>query len=120
MVTDVDAGDTITATLTVGNVASGALSANNGATYNAGTGVWTITDTLANINTALANVVFTPDAAFTGTATITTHVQDAAVTGPADGLITVNVTSAPNSPPTATNLTQSHTVRGGLWSPEPD
>jgi ELWxxDGT repeat protein len=111
VVTDVDAGDTITATLTVGNVASGALSANNGASYNAGTGVWTISDTLANVNTALANVTFTPDVAFSGTATITTHVQDAAVTGPADGSITVDVTPGPvNNPPTATNLTQAHTI----------
>ena len=50
--------------------------------------------TVANVNTALANVTFTPAADFSGAATITTHVQDAAVTGPADGLITVNVTSS--------------------------
>ena len=60
--------------------------------------MWTITGTVANVNTALANAAFTPALDFNGAATITTHVQDAAVTGPADGLITVNVTAV-NDPP---------------------
>jgi hypothetical protein len=54
-VTDTNTGDTITATLTLSNTAAGALSANNGATYDAGTGVWSITGTVADVNTALAN-----------------------------------------------------------------
>ena len=60
VVSDVDTGETITATLTLNDTSTGSLSANNGATYTAGTGVWTITDTVANVNLALGNLVFTP------------------------------------------------------------
>ena len=61
VVSDVDTGETITATLTLADTSTGSLSANNGATYTAGTGVWTVTDTVANVNLALANLVFTPN-----------------------------------------------------------
>ena len=61
VVSDVDAGESITATLTLANTATGSLSANDGATYNGGSGVWTITGTVATVNTALANLVFTPN-----------------------------------------------------------
>ncbi len=99
----------ITATLTLNSTASGSLSANDGATYDADTGVWTITGTVAQVNTALANVTFTPAADWNGSATITTHVEDAAHTGPADGAISVAVTPVDDAP-AATNLTQSLTI----------
>ena len=111
VVTDVDTGDTITATLTLSNTSAGALSANDGATYDAGTGVWSITGTVANVNTALANATFTPALDFNGPTLITTHVQDA-IAGPPDGLITVNVTPV-NDAPTATNLDQLYNVAQG-------
>ncbi len=60
VVSDVDGGETVTATLTLANTTTGSLSSNDGATYTAGTGVWTITGTVANVNTALANLDFTP------------------------------------------------------------
>ena len=61
VVSDVDTGETITATLTLADTSTGSLSANDGATYTAGTGIWTITGTVAQVNTALANLVFNPN-----------------------------------------------------------
>ena len=60
VVSDVDTGEIITATLTLADTATGSLSANDGASYTPGTGVWTITGTVAQVNTALANLVFNP------------------------------------------------------------
>ena len=119
VVTDVDAGDTITATLTLSNTRQVRFLQMTARTYDAGTGVWSITGTVANVNTALANAAFTPALDFNGATTIATHVQDAAVTGPADGLITVNVTPV-NDAPTATNLSQVHTVAEDSGGAEPD
>jgi 16S rRNA G966 N2-methylase RsmD len=59
VVSDPNAGDSITATLTLSNTATGSLTANHGATYNSTTGVWTITGSVAQVNTALANVALT-------------------------------------------------------------
>ncbi|MBI5568940.1 MAG: tandem-95 repeat protein [Desulfomonile tiedjei] len=98
VVTDPNAGDTITATLTLNQTAAGTLSANDGATYNPATGVWTINGIVSAVNTALANATFTPAANWNGTATVTTHVVDAAGSGPADGLITVGVTTVNDAP----------------------
>ena len=82
VITDSDAGDVITATLDLNNAAAGVLSANNGASYNAATGFWSISGTVDQVNTALANVAFTPTADWNGTVNITTHVQDAHVYRP--------------------------------------
>ena len=64
VITDPDATDFFTATLTLasGNSAIGSLSANsgNGETYNAATGVWTITASLSAVNAALAAMTFNP------------------------------------------------------------
>lgn len=57
IVSDPNSGDTITATLTLSNTATGSLSANNGATYDSSTGIWTMTGTVSQVNTALANVL---------------------------------------------------------------
>ena len=60
VVSDADANDTYTATLTLSDTSTGSLTANDGATYTPGTGVWSITGNLATVNTALANVEFAP------------------------------------------------------------
>ncbi|MDJ0833996.1 MAG: cadherin-like domain-containing protein [Gammaproteobacteria bacterium] len=101
VVTEVDTGDSITATLTLLDTSTGTLSANDGATYDGLTGIWTITDSVANVNTALANLVFNPDAANIVDTSITTHIEDAAGTGPADGSIILDVTPG-NVAPTTT------------------
>jgi hypothetical protein len=112
VVTDVDSGEMITATLTLNDTTTGSLSANDGATYNSLTGMWTITDTVANVNVALANVVFLPNSDNDVDTTITTHIEDAAGAGPADGTITLDVTPV-NDVPTATNLTSTSSYNEG-------
>src|SRR3989442_1305077 len=109
VVTDLDTSDTITATLTLANTATGALSVRGGAnpeTYNAGTGVWTVTGSVAVVNAALAAVAFVPATDNDLNTTVATQVRDAANTGPTNGTITLNVTAV-NDAPTATNLTQT-------------
>ena len=84
---DVDSAN-ITATLTLSNVAAGSLNtATSGAvtsTYIAGTGVWTASGAIANVNTLLAGVTFTPALNFNSNFTIATSVSDGvapAITG---------------------------------------
>lgn len=102
VVSDVDSGETITATLTLSSVAAGTLSTGTfGAatsTFNAGTGVWTVTGAISDVNAALAQVTFTPSANWDQDATITTQVRDAAGAGPANGTITLDVTAANDAP----------------------
>ncbi|MGQ7958624.1 DUF4347 domain-containing protein [Pseudomonas sp. SP16.1] len=116
VVTDADAGDTITATLTLSNPAAGSLSTGTfgsaTSTYNAGTGVWTVTGSVADVNAALAAVALTPSANNDQNFTIATRIRDAANAGPADGTISVTVTGV-NDAPTATNLTQSKSATEG-------
>jgi 5-hydroxyisourate hydrolase-like protein (transthyretin family) len=104
VVTDSDMGDMITATLTLIDPAAGTLNSSAG-TYDPFTGVWTYTGTVTQVNTALANAMYTTAANWSGTTSITTHIEDAAHTGPAPGMITVNVTPV-NDVPSATNLNQ--------------
>ncbi|WP_414475512.1 tandem-95 repeat protein [Microvirga sp. M2] len=103
VVTEVDTGDTIIATLTLSNPAAGTLTtATFGSatvTFDAGTGVWTATGSVADVNAALAAVTFAPTANWDQNVTITTRIRDAAGTGPADGTITLNVTPV-DDPPT--------------------
>ena len=110
VVTDVDSGDTITATLTLSNAGAGTLSTGTygsaTSTFNTNTGVWTVMGSVADVNAALAAVAFTPSANNDQNFTITTSVRDAANTGPADGTISFTVTAVSDAP-TATNLTQS-------------
>jgi Domain of unknown function (DUF4347) len=76
---DVDSAN-LTATLTLSNTAAGSLStATSGAvtsTYNAGTGVWTASGALADVNTLLAGVTFNPALNYNSTFTIATSVSD--------------------------------------------
>ena len=110
--TDVDTGDTITATLTLIQPQAGALSTGSfGAAmsiYDTVTGVWTVTGSVADVNAALAAVAFTPVSNWDQPVSITTQIRDAAGAGPANGTITINI-AAVNDAPTATNLTGSKT-----------
>ena len=96
VVSDPDAGDTITASLTLANTAAGSLSAasGNGETYTPGTGIWTVTGSVAGVNAALAAVAFVPATDNDVDTTAASHVEDAAGAGPADGVITLDVTPA--------------------------
>ena len=116
VVSDADASEVITATLTLGSAAAGSLSTGTygsaTSTYNAATGVWTVTGSVADVNAALAAVAFYPAANWDQDVTITTRIRDAADTGPADGTITLDATPV-NDAPSATNLTQSKAVTEG-------
>ena len=91
VIADVDTGDMLTATLTLNDVNAGVLTTSGaGNTYDAGTGVWTMTDIAANVNTALAAMTFTPNINYDLDTTITTHIEDQAGTGPIDGVITLD------------------------------
>ncbi len=96
VVSDADTGETITATLTLADTSAGSLSANDGATYTSGTGVWTITDTVANVNLALANLVFTPTVNNDVDTTINVSIDDGDEdnSGPLTGTIILDVTPA--------------------------
>ncbi len=113
-VTDVDIAEVITATLTLADITTGSLSANDGATYTAATGVWTITDSLVNVNTALANLVFNPATNNDLNTTISVNIDDGDEdsSGALTGTINLNVTVV-NDAPTATNLTSIATYIEG-------
>ena len=110
VVSDSDIGETITATLTLADPPAGALTTGTfgsaTATYDPGSGVWSVSGTVADVNAALAAVAFTPAADFDVDTTITTRIRDAAGAGPADGAITLDVTPE-NDEPSATNLSQN-------------
>ncbi|WFP52110.1 cadherin domain-containing protein [Methylomonas sp. EFPC3] len=79
---------TVTATLTLSNAAAGSLNTSTSgavtSTYNAATGVWTASGAVADVNTLLAGLTFTPASNFNSNFTIATSVSDgvlAAVTG---------------------------------------
>ena len=103
-VSDADSGDIITATLTLADITTGSLSTNDGASYTAGTGVWTITDTVANVNLALANLVFNPSTDNDVDTTISVSIDDGDEdsSGPLTGTINLNVTPI-NDAPVANN-----------------
>ncbi|MFB2120915.1 DUF4347 domain-containing protein [Parapedobacter sp. 2B3] len=100
VVTDPDTGETITATLTLSNVAAGSLGTGTygSATSTFASGVWTVTGSVADVNGALAAVAFTPSADNDQNFTITTRIRDAADTGPADGTISFTVTPVNDAP----------------------
>jgi VCBS repeat-containing protein len=76
-------------------------------TYNAGTGVWTASGAIADVNALLAGLTFTPALDFNSNFTIATSVSDG-VAAPVTG--TKNMTGVPvNDAPTATNLSAGET-----------
>lgn len=110
VVNDTDSPETITATLTLGNTTVGALSANDGASYSADTGIWTITDGRVKVNTALANLVFLPTLNNDLDASISVDIDDGDedASGSLTGAIQLEVTPI-NDAPSGTNLSVSET-----------
>src|SRR5438874_137881 len=101
----------IAVTLTFATVVDGCLlPATSGAvtsTYNAGTGVWSASGAIADVNALLAGVTFNPALNFNSNFTIATSVSD----GVAPAITGVKVmTGTPvNDAPTATNLSAAET-----------
>ncbi len=87
VVSDVDS-PAVTATLTLSDPAAGSLNTTTSgavtSTYNAGTGVWSASGAIADVNVLLAGLTFTPALNFNGSFTTATSVSDgvaAAITG---------------------------------------
>src|SRR2546423_2188664 len=76
---DVDSAN-VTATLTLSNVAAGSLTtATSGAvtsTYSVGTGVWTASGAIADVNALLTGVTFNPAANFNGNFSVAISIDD--------------------------------------------
>ena len=106
VITDMDTGETVTASLTLANTAAGDLTSGTfgsaTSSYDSGTGIWTVTGSVTDVNDALVAVAFVPTTNNDVNTTITTHIEDAASTGPTDGTIDLNVT-AQNDDPTIDN-----------------
>ena len=87
VISDVDNAN-VTATLTLSSVSAGSLNTGTSgavtSTYNSGTGVWTASGAVADVNALLAALTFTPNANYNSAFTIATSVSDgvaAPVTG---------------------------------------
>jgi hypothetical protein len=102
VITDPDPTEQIIATLTLSNPATGILTKNSskGETYNNITGVWTITGSVNDVNTALADVSFEPAKNNDLNATVTVNIKDGLEdnASPVTGTITLNVTTMNDAP----------------------
>ncbi|MCA9149408.1 MAG: cadherin domain-containing protein [Planctomycetales bacterium] len=99
-VSDADAGDRITITLALTDPHAGRLTTSGTGSYNLLTGIWTITDSVTNVNAALANVYFVPLANSSSDLDIRVLVRDELGAGPAQGLLQL-AGQAVNDAPTA-------------------
>ncbi|MBI1621518.1 Ig-like domain-containing protein [Aquamicrobium zhengzhouense] len=102
VVTDPDAGETITATMTLLKPSAGSLSTGTygsaTSTFNSATGVWQVAGSVADVNAALAAVSFRPSENYDQDFSISVRIRDAAGTGPADGTINFTVTPVNDAP----------------------
>jgi hypothetical protein len=100
VVSDNDSDDPIIVVLTLDNPLAGELTTRTGGAefFDAGAGQWRITGTALEVNQALADVAFVAAPDFAQDARITVSIRDAAGTGPADGLITLQATAVNDAP----------------------
>ncbi len=115
VVSDIDSAN-VTATLTLSNPAAGAFSVASAgsvtASYNAATGVWQASGALADVNSLLASLVFTPALNFNGVFTVATSVDDGVAAALAGSKSFTGV--AVNDAPTASNLNSAETYTEDL------
>ena len=103
VVSDVDSAD-VTATLTLSNVAAGSFNTgtSGAVTSTFAAGVWTANGAIADVNTLLAGLTFTPALNFNGNFSIATSISDGIATPIAGSKAMTGI--AVNDAPTATNL----------------
>jgi hypothetical protein len=124
VVDDVDTHEQITATLTLADITTGYLStdSSNGETYDIGTGVWTITGSVSEVNAALADVAFIPEADNDLDTTVAVEIKDGLEDGsvPVTGTITLDVTPVNDQPTTNGEEDQTQAYTEGASSVELD
>jgi Ca2+-binding RTX toxin-like protein len=117
VISDVDS-PTVTASLTLSNIAAGGLSiGTSGAvtsTYNAATGVWLANGAVANVNALLAGVTFNPAANFNGNFTVITSVSDGVNPAITDSKVFTGI--AVNDAPTSTTIASQSIGEGQALS----
>jgi LPXTG-site transpeptidase (sortase) family protein len=108
LITDVDS-PAVTATLTLSTTAAGTLNTatSGGVTSTFAGGVWTASGALADVNTLLSGLTFTPAADYTSSFSIATSVSDG-VASPLTGSKAMTPNPV-NDPPAATNLSAAET-----------
>src|SRR5262249_38698388 len=117
-----------TATLSISNPPAGSLSTGTSgaatSTYNAFTGIWSASGSLADVNSLLAGVVFTPAANFNASFTIATAVSDgsAASVAGTKAIIGIAVNDAPvldttKTPTLATTAEDPGAPSGAVGTP---
>ena len=85
-----------------------------------------MTGTLADVNLALIAVAFVPATDNDQDTSITTHIEDAAATGPSDGAIALTVTAVNDSPVigdqsfTVVETSADGTIVGNVAATDPD
>src|SRR5688572_21115816 len=110
VVSDVDSAN-VTVTVTLSDAAAGSLNTGTSgsvtSSYNAGTGSWSASGAIADVNTLLAGLTFTPALDYNSDFTIATNVDDGAG-GTTNGVKAM--TGIPvNEGPTASNLSAAET-----------
>ncbi|MEM8729828.1 MAG: hypothetical protein AAGF79_07910, partial [Pseudomonadota bacterium] len=100
VVSGVANGAIVTATLTLADTGTGYLSADsgNGESYDAATGVWQVTGTVAQVNAALANVGFLTAADNARNTTIAVALTYPNGNAPGTGIIRLDVTAVNDAP----------------------
>ena len=104
---DIDT-ETVTVTLTLSDVAAGALSTGTSGlvTSTFAAGVWTASGVIADVNTLLAGVIFTPALNYNSNFTIATSVDDG-IDPPVTGVKTVTGTAVNDAPVNNTPSSQA-------------
>ncbi|MDB5391534.1 MAG: hypothetical protein JWM11_7180, partial [Planctomycetaceae bacterium] len=123
VVSDVDANDQITASLSLSDAAAGTLAA-PGATFS--NGVLTVTGSVSDVNSALGSMTFSPAADYDQDFTIDVNIADGLEDGtaPATGTISMTATAVPDDPIAKDSVftinEDSGTYYGTLLGSDPD
>ena len=104
VISDVDSS-TVSATLALSDIGAGSFNIDTSnlvtSSFDSGTGIWSATGLLADVNALLAGVEFTPTLNYNSNFTITTSVDDGGTPVTGSKLM---IATAVNDAPTATNL----------------